>query len=214
MDHRFAGFQQRRGLVSLQNPAQAVPSLGRIERAHTMFSSAPDRRETPQSPHRLPLPGRGQALSRLPSVLLATTHGDIRRGMGELFQVCGINVLLATGMKEVKSTLEREHVAACFCGFWLVDGTYRDVVRHLRRERYEIPVIIVCEPGCPDEYRDYLAALNIRAFDFICHPYRQTDLEKILHSTIALHNQPAAMRTSSGASSDGDFVSANPLRAS
>ena len=49
----------------------------------------------------------------------------------------------------------------------------------------EIPVIVVCAPGCSQEYRDYLAALNMRAFDYICHPYRKADLERILHSVVS-----------------------------
>ena len=33
--------------------------------------------------------------------------------------------------------------------------------------------------------RDYLASLHIRVFDFICHPYRKTDLERILQATLS-----------------------------
>ncbi|HXU19725.1 MAG TPA: hypothetical protein VN788_03985, partial [Verrucomicrobiae bacterium] len=72
-------------------------------------------------------------------------------------------------------------------------GTYRDVVRQLRRQPVEIPVIVVCAPGCSQEYRDYLAALNMRAFDYICYPYRKADLERILHSAIS--TQHASMRS-------------------
>ena len=75
-----------------------------------------------------------------------------------------INVLWASGMEEIKSALARQSVAACFCGFWLVDGTYRDVVRHSETPaRCGIPVVIVCAPTCPHEYRDYLAALKASA---------------------------------------------------
>ena len=85
----------------------------------------------------------------------------------------------------MRLALAKESVIACFCGFWLIDGTYRDVVRHLKRQPIEIPAIVVCEPSCPQEYRDYLAALNLRAFDFLCHPYRRMDLERILEAAIS-----------------------------
>jgi hypothetical protein len=75
------------------------------------------------------------------------------------------------------------------CGFWLIDGTYREIVRLLKRQPVEIPVIIVCAPSCPQEYRDYLAALNLRAFDFLCHPYRKADLERILRAAILERGQ-------------------------
>src|SRR5580692_11273122 len=117
-----------------------------------------------------------------PVVLVATTDPVISDNMRSLLQMYPLRT--------------KENVAACFCGFWLVDGTYRDVVRLLKRQPVEIPAIIVCEPACPNEYRDYLAALNIRAFDFICHPYRKTDLERILQATLSERALAARLRGS------------------
>jgi DNA-binding NtrC family response regulator len=128
-------------------------------------------------------------------ILLATTDSEIRRSIDKLLQTYNIDTVLASGLEEIKSALAKKDIKACFCGFWLVDGTYRDVVRYLRHQRAEIPVVIVCAPTCPHEYMDYLSALKIRAFDFICHPYRQTDMERILHSPGAMRSQPAQMAT-------------------
>jgi hypothetical protein len=86
------------------------------------------------------------------------------------------------------------------------------VVRLLKHRHAEVPMVIVCSPECPQEYRDYLAALNIRAFDFICHPYRNMDLERILDSVVALRNAP--IRTSTAHSSDRSFESDSLRRAS
>jgi DNA-binding NtrC family response regulator len=149
--------------------------------------------------------------SKSPSVVLATVDLEIRSNMSGLLKNYRVNTLCASGTEEIKAALAKEDVAVCFCGFWLVDGTYRDVVRHLKRERPEIPVVIVCAPTCPAEYRDYLAALNIRAFDFICHPYRQADLDRILHSAMASRNRPAEMPKSTPHPSDG-FADASGLR--
>ena len=120
-----------------------------------------------------------------PTVLVATVDPAITDSMRDLLQMYPLRTLWAKGVREVRTLLEKENVAACFCGFWLVDGTYRDLVRLLKRRPVEIPAIIVCEPACPNEYRDYLAALNIRAFDFICHPYRKTDMERILQAALS-----------------------------
>jgi len=156
-----------------------------------MVPSAPDNFEVERSTE-LPASMLPElVVSKQPTILIATTDPDIRENMMELFQSYRITTLWASGMEEIKSAISKSDVAACLCGFWLVDGTYRDVVRHLKRQRAEIPVVIVCAPACPQEYRDYLAALNIRAFDFICHPYRRTDLERILSSAIALRAQQA-----------------------
>src|SRR5580698_2160175 len=131
-----------------------------------------------------------------PTVLVATVDPVISSSMRDLLQMYPVRTLWARGTGEVRALLARENVAACFCGFWLVDGTYRDVVRLLKSRPVEIPAIIVCEPACPNEYRDYLASLNIRAFDFICHPYRKTDLERILRATLSERALSARVRGS------------------
>ena len=125
------------------------------------------------------------------SIVLATTDTQILDGMGELLRGYRVNTIWARGIREVQTALAEQDVLACFCGFSLVDGTYRDVARLLKSRRAELPMIVVCSPECPQEYRDYLAALNIRAFDFICHPYRHLDLERILESVVALRHAPA-----------------------
>jgi len=137
-----------------------------------------------------------QPSTEQPVVLVATTDPTISYSIGALLQLYPLRTLWAKSVGEVRAVLAKENVAACFCGFWLVDGTYRDVVRLLKRQPMEVPAIIVCEPACPNEYRDYLAALNIRAFDFICYPYRKTDLERILQATLFERAHAARLRGS------------------
>jgi DNA-binding NtrC family response regulator len=165
-------------------------------------------RSEPQSQLRAgQVPGR-------PTILLGTIDPHIRQKMGELLQGYAINTLWATGIEDVRSALAQEDVMACFCGFWLVDGTYRDVVRYLKHRRADVPMIIMCAPECPQEYRDYLAALNIRAFDFICYPYRRLDLERILDSAVALRKAPLRPAASVTHSSDRSFDISGLRRAS
>jgi DNA-binding NtrC family response regulator len=123
------------------------------------------------------------------TVVVATAESAISASMRDLLQEYPLRTLWVRGVDEVRVVLARETVAACFCGFWLIDGTYRDVVRHLKRQPVQIPAIVVCAPSCPQEYRDYLAALNLRAFDFLCHPYRKADLERILRAAISERGQ-------------------------
>jgi DNA-binding NtrC family response regulator len=157
--------------------------------------------------------GNGQVPGQ-PGILIGTIDPQIRQTMGELLQNYTINTLWATGIEEVRSALAQEDVMACFCGFWLVDGTYRDVVRHIKQQRADIPMVIICAPECPQEYRDYLAALNIRAFDFICYPYRRIDLERILNSAVALRKGPLRSSISTIQSSDRSFDISGLRRAS
>ena len=115
------------------------------------------------------------------------------------FAPFSVRIVWAKGLEEVKYVLAREKFSVCFCGFWLLDGTYRDVLRHLRLQRAEIPAVIVCAPSCPHDYREYLAALNISAFNFICHPYRTSDIERILNSAVNAPLRPPSSVPPAGA---------------
>jgi DNA-binding NtrC family response regulator len=119
-----------------------------------------------------------------PNVLIATIDPEIHVGLTKLFQSFSLNTIWLRGVESAKSELARAKIAACFCGFWLQDGTYRELVRHIRRERLNIPVIIVSAPACPDEYHDYLSAINLGALDFLSHPYEKRELERMLRLAI------------------------------
>ncbi len=113
-------------------------------------------------------------------VLIATADPEIYSGLSELFQSFSLNAVWVKGVEAAKRVLISEKIVACLCGFWLQDGTYRELIRHLRRGRRRIPAIIVSAPDCPGEYRDYLAAAKIGALDFLSHPYKKSDLIKML----------------------------------
>jgi DNA-binding NtrC family response regulator len=119
-----------------------------------------------------------------PTVLIATVEPEIREGLSSLLETLSVNAMWVASVADVRTLIGKEKIAACLCGFWLQDGTYREVIRTLRRERIEIPAIIVSAPACPHEYGEYLAALNIGVFDFLRFPYQRSDFERILESAI------------------------------
>ena len=157
-----------------------------------MISLAQHNPATGQQLHTGPI-ASGQ--ERLKRILLATSDLEITQSIGHILHGYKFKTLLASGLREIKAALAANDIAACFCGFWLVDGTYRDVVRYLRLQRADIPVIVVCARTCTQEFRDYLAALNIRACDFISYPYRDIDIERVLQSSMVLQSQPARLAT-------------------
>jgi DNA-binding NtrC family response regulator len=119
-----------------------------------------------------------------PTVLIATVDPEIQVGLAALLEAACINAIWVGSVEDLKIIVAKERIVACLCGFWLQDGTYREVIRHLRRERLDIPAIIVSAPACPHEYRDYLAAMNLGVLDFLCHPYQQSDFERMLESAM------------------------------
>lgn len=119
-----------------------------------------------------------------PTILIATVDPQIREALANLLESAPVNAIWVSGVKDVKTLVTKERIAACLCELWLQDGTYREVIRHLRRERMDIPTIIVSGPTCPHEYRDYLAAVNLGTLNFLCYPYQEADFKSMLESAI------------------------------
>lgn len=126
-------------------------------------------------------PEAGKTSGR-PRILVATTDPEIRRNLAELLKDFSIDTIWLKGVEAAKAILAKETISACLCGFWLQDGTCRQLLRHIRRERINIPVIVLTAPSHSDEYRDILAALRIEAIDFLSYPDRTGELERILQS--------------------------------
>ncbi|HEV2305685.1 MAG TPA: hypothetical protein VGR93_09220 [Candidatus Acidoferrales bacterium] len=118
-----------------------------------------------------------------PTVLIVSAAAEVRDSLAEILEGHRTNIEWVRGAEAVKRLFDRGRVAACLCGFSVADGSYRDVVKHAKRQS-AVPVIIVSTPDCPNEYREYLAAMNTGAFDFLCYPYQKGEVERILGSAL------------------------------
>lgn len=118
------------------------------------------------------------------TVLIATIDQDIRVSLIDLLERTNIEAIWVSSVKDVKAQIGKKKIAACLCGFWLQDGTYREVIRHLRQERMDIPAIIVSAPSCPQEFREYLAALNLGTLDVLSYPFQQSEFDRLIEFAI------------------------------
>jgi DNA-binding NtrC family response regulator len=134
-----------------------------------------------------------------PTVLIATADAEMREALEGLLEASRVNAIWVSRVKDVKTLAAGERIVACLCGFWLQDGTYREVISHLRRGRMGIPAIIVSPPSCPQEYGEYLAAMDLGALNFLSYPYQQSDFEKMLQAANVIRaqaiSQPQASQT-------------------
>jgi len=129
------------------------------------------------------------------TVLIATIDQDNRTALAELLENAEIKSIWVSSVKEVKALISKQRISACFCDLWLQDGTYREIIRHLRRERIDIPTIILSAPTCPQEFRDYLAAMNLGALDVLSYPCEQSDFERMLEFAIPSRSTPNRRQT-------------------
>lgn len=114
------------------------------------------------------------------SLLIVSADPQLRNDLSEAIDGRWSRIQSAAGADSAKRLLAFNRIAACLCGFELEDGSYRDVVKFAKRQNTEIPVIIVSTPNCTNEYREYLAAMNAGAFDFLCYPYQKREVERML----------------------------------
>jgi DNA-binding NtrC family response regulator len=122
-----------------------------------------------------------------PTVLIAALDWQVRSGLSAALKTFAIHTEWVSSVSEATRVLAAKDVSACLCGYWLEDGTFKDLARHIRRSTAKIPMIAVSAPSCRNEYRDYLAAMNIGAFEFLCHPYQKTDLDRVLRQAVTAH---------------------------
>lgn len=126
-----------------------------------------------------------------PTILVASSDSVVSDSLARLLEPYPINAVWVKGMAHARIWLGSGRIAACLCGFWLEDGTCREFVKQTKRESSGIPVIIVSSPACESEYREYLAAMNTGASDFLCYPYRRLELERMLRLAITVHARGA-----------------------
>lgn len=148
------------------------------------------------------------------NVIIATIDCEVRNSLTEILQTLALNAIWVKTVEEVKSRLTLGNIVGCLCGFWLADGTYRDIVRCVKRRPTPVPLGILCPPACSQEQQELLAALNIGTLGFICYPYRGQDFERIFFANVQSHASELRVPPPSEDSMDSVFASRGLRRAS
>ena len=120
-----------------------------------------------------------------PTVMIATADLKVREALTGILARHRIEIQSVKGVEAARGLLGVGSIAACLCGFGLEDGSYKELVKYAKRQTPEVPVVIASTPSCPNEYHEYLAAMNAGAFDFLCYPYQKHEVERILRLAVA-----------------------------
>lgn len=159
-------------------------------------------------------PVNSNAIAQAGNVIIATIDSEIRNCLTEILQTSRLNAIWVKTVEEVKSRLTLGNIVGCLCGFWLADGTYRDIVRCVKRRPTQVPLGILCPPTCSQEQQELLAALNIGTLGFICYPYQGQDLERIFFANVQSNASEIRVPPPSEDSTDNVFASPGLRRAS
>lgn len=93
----------------------------------------------------------------------------------------GIDPIFASTVRETRNILRHEDVAVVFCGSWLGDGGFEDVLAENAKLTPSVPVV-VCSPSY--DSGQYMDVMSRGAFDFIAFPYSGKEIDWILNSAL------------------------------
>ena len=63
--------------------------------------------------------------------LVAALDWQVRSGLSAVLPSFAINAEWVASIAEAAKVLAAKDVSACLCGYWLEDGTFKDLARHI-----------------------------------------------------------------------------------
>lgn len=108
------------------------------------------------------------------NALVASSHLECRRLLLRILENLRVQALASASLAEAEEMLSQQGVALVFCDDRLADRSYRDLLRTLRTWEKAPHIVVTTRVG---EWKDYLEALQLGAFDMIQYPYRSADVE-------------------------------------
>ena len=116
------------------------------------------------------------------SVLVACNDCGSRFALASILAGLGFDLVFASSVDQARAVLLGRPIRLVFCEDILPDGSFRDVLRTLRRAGSRVPLVVCSLLGEMDEY---LEAMDLGAFDFIAPPFRPAELESIINNVLS-----------------------------
>ena len=109
-----------------------------------------------------------------PAVLVVSSNLEYRRALVRVLDDLPVDKFVAATVAEAEDVLSRQRVALVFCDDRLTDGTYRDLLSGPRTCGNAPYLVVTTRTG---EWKEYLEAAGLGAFDMIQYPYRPAEIE-------------------------------------
>ncbi len=115
-------------------------------------------------------------------VLVASSDIEERRALVKILDDLSLNVISCNALSQVAEVLSHQAIDLIFCDDYLIDGSYRDLLAINEEVSKSSRVVITIRTG---DWKEYVEAMRLGAFDAVRRPWHPTDVELIvLH---ALH---------------------------
>lgn len=110
-------------------------------------------------------------------VLVASSHVENRVAVVSALRRLPVNVISCAALQQAEEVLARQTVALVFCDESLSDGSFRELLDGVKREKTSPKVVVAIRTG---DWKEYLEAMQLGAFDAIRCPLRETEIENVV----------------------------------
>jgi len=107
-------------------------------------------------------------------VLVVSANIEDRNALIKVLESLSGNVFSCSNLAQAREVIVRRPMDIAFCDEQLPDGSYRDLVDSIRSRAMTLPLVVTTHVG---EWKEYLEATDLGAFDMIPFPLRPTDVE-------------------------------------
>jgi len=107
-------------------------------------------------------------------VLVVSANIEDRKALIKVLESLSGNVFSCSNLAQARGVIAHRSMDIAFCDEQLPDGSYRDLVDSIRSRAMTLPLVVTTHVG---EWKEYLEATDLGAFDMIPFPLRPTDVE-------------------------------------
>ena len=90
---------------------------------------------------------RKEYMPNLREVLVVSSDEEVRRSLGRIIGLCGLEPVLCVTVADSRAVLSRYPICVVVCEDRLVDGNYRDLVEAVERTSSDALVIVETRQG-------------------------------------------------------------------
>ena len=122
-------------------------------------------------------PDGGSFMSGQLDVLVASSDIEHRQTLVAILEGLSLNVISCSTLAQTKEVLSQRPLDLIFCDDHLADGCFRDLLPLVKVAWRTPRLVVTIRTG---EWKEYLDAMGLGAFDAIRRPSHPTDVELIV----------------------------------
>jgi DNA-binding NtrC family response regulator len=116
--------------------------------------------------------------------LVASSETEIRADLVSVLRQLLVRVISCSDLLHAQQIISREGVSLVFCDESLSDGSFRELLAGVKREKVTPKVVVAIRTG---EWKEYLEAMRLGAFDAIRWPLRESEIETVVAHAMREH---------------------------